>query len=530
MKKSLFVLLLPLGGILTALCLVFPQIGFLEWLTMVPALLYLFGRAERTETRYRRWYLFGFLYYFSFFLTVLHWFLELYPMEFAGVSKGEAALLVAICWVGLSLLQTLIAACSFPLFIFLCRHTLLRRVPLLMPFLFAAVYSAFEWGQTLFWYGVPWARLPLGQASCGFLWNSASLFGSYLLTFSLVAVNSLIAYAVLHLDRVRVAAISAAAVFLFNAVAGCIGFYTADTDSGEAIVVAAVQGNVGSSEKWTSDSAKKSYEVYERYTKEAAERGAQLVVFPETFVPYHVTAHSSLGEYVTGLASTYGVTIMCGAFDTTEDGETANAVFTVFPDGTLSETVYHKRHLVPFGEYVPMRAVIEVLIPPLADIGMLSDDLAKGTDSAIFNTPLGQIGTLICFDSIYESLTLTTVRDGAELIVLPTNDSWFLDSAAAYMHHAQARLRAIEVGRYIVRSADTGISSVIAPDGTSDADIPPLVEGVSISTVHLSDARTLYSYIGNLFVYLLLAALTLLFFHRVWLKYQEKKEKSDEPA
>ena len=254
------------------------------------------------------------------------------------------------------------------------------------------------------------------------------------------------------------------------------------------------------------------------------------MVFPETFVPYHVTAHSSLGEYVTGLASTYGVTIMCGAFDTTEDGETANAVFTVFPDGTLSETVYHKRHLVPFGEYVPMRAVIEVLIPPLADIGMLSDDLAKGTDSAIFNTPLGQIGTLICFDSIYESLTLTTVRDGAELIVLPTNDSWFLDSAAAYMHHAQARLRAIEVGRYIVRSADTGISSVIAPDGTSDADIPPLVEGVSISTVHLSDARTLYSYIGNLFVYLLLAALTLLFFHRVWLKYQEKKEKSDEPA
>ena len=289
-----------------------------------------------------------------------------------------------------------------------------------------------------------------------------------------------------------------------------------------------MQGNVGSSEKWTAESTRESYRVYEHYTKEAAERGAKLVVFPETFIPYHITAESTLGKYVTGLAKTYGVTVMCGAFDTTDEGETANAAFVAFPDGTLAESVYYKRHLVPFGEYVPLRAIVEVLVPPLADIGMLSDDLAAGKDSDLFDTPLGQIGTLICFDSIYESLTLDTVRDGAQLICLPTNDSWFLDSAAAYMHHAQARLRAIESGRCIVRAADTGISSVIAPDGKSDADIPPLVEGVSVSTVHLSTARTLYSYIGNLFVYLLLAALTLLFFHRVWLKYKGIKENHHE--
>ena len=530
MKKSLFFLLLPLGGVLTALTLILPQIGFLEWITLTPALLYLFGRAERTETRYRHWYLLGFLYYFSFFFTVFHWFLRLYPMEFADVSKGEAALLVAICWVGLSLLQSFFAAFSFPLFAFLCRHPVVKRAPLLTPFLFAAVYTAFEWGQTLFWYGVPWARLPLGQANCGLLWNSASLFGSYLLTFALVAVNGLVAYAVLHLDRVRVAAISAAAVFLFNAVSGCIGYFTADVASGEGIVVAAVQGNVGSSDKWSADSTRKSYEIYERYTKEAAERGAKLVVFPETFIPYHITAESALGKYITGLAATYRITVMCGAFDTAEDGASANAVFLAFPDGTLSETVYYKRHLVPFGEYVPMRALVEILVPPLADIGMLSDDLATGKDTAIFHTPFGDIGTLICFDSIYETLTLASVRDGAELICLPTNDSWFLDSAAAYMHHAQARLRAIESGRYILRAADTGISSVIAPDGSVEAELAPLTEGVSIATVYPTTARTLYSYIGNTFVYLLLTALTVLFFHRVWLKYQKKKESENESA
>ena len=122
------------------------------------------------------------------------------------------------------------------------------------------------------------------------------------------------------------------------------------------------------------------------------------------------------------------------------------------------------------------------------------------------------------------------MRDGAELICLPTNDSWFLDSAAAYMHHAQARLRAIESGRYIVRAADTGISSVIAPDGSVEAELAPLTEGVSIATVYPTTARTLYSYIGNTFVYLLLTALTVLFFHRVWLKYQKKKESENESA
>jgi apolipoprotein N-acyltransferase len=153
-----------------------------------------------------------------------------------------------------------------------------------------------------------------------------------------------------------------------------------------------------------------------------------------------------------------------------------------------------------------MRSVIEVLIPPLADMNILSSDLDPGTDSAIVQTSLGAVGTLVCFDSIYENLTLDAVRDGAELICLSTNDSWFLDSAGVYMHHTQARLRAIESGRYIIRSADTGISSIIAPDGSVAAELPVLVEGVSVSTVYPGSSRTLYSCIGNTFVYLLITA------------------------
>ncbi|MBQ8357320.1 MAG: apolipoprotein N-acyltransferase [Clostridia bacterium] len=499
------ILCLPLSAVLMALCLLFPQIGAMEWFVMIPAVWYLFRLCEGERPRLRRLYGLGFLYFYVFYLVVWHWFIDLYPMAFAGVTKGEAIVLIAICWFGLSLLQTVFSALVFPVFGALSRTRLIRKYPVLTPFLFASVYTVAEWAQTLTWAGVPWARLSLGQAECGLLFNSASLFGSYFITFAIVAVNGLAVYGLLHLDRVRIAAIACAAVFCLNLGAGAVGYLTADADSGDGFVVAAVQGNVGSSNKWTSDSNEQSYAVYEKYTAEAAAAGAQLVVFPETFLPYRITESNTLGLYVRGLAVKYQVTIRCGGFHY-EDGKIYNGLFTVYPDGSISKTVYAKRRPVPFGEYVPMRGLIEVLIPPLADMSMLADDLDPGTDSAIVDTSVGRAGSLICFDSIYENLTLASVRDGAEFICLSTNDSWFLDSAGVYMHHTQARLRAIESGRYIIRSADTGISSIIAPDGSVAAELPPLVEGVSISTVYPIASRTLYSYIGNIFVYLLIAA------------------------
>lgn len=501
------ILLLPFSALLMGLCVLFPKIGMLQWLALVPALFYLFGRMEAEPLRIKTAYGYGCLYFGVFYLMAWHWFVELYPMEFAGITKGEAVVLIAICWIGLSLLQTVLSALAFPTFVLLFRHRIFRKWPILTPFLFASVYTVAEWAQTLTWAGVPFARVSLGQSECGILFNSASLFGSYFITFSVVAVSALAAYALLHLDRVKLLSICCAAVFLFNMGAGLIGYLTADTVDGDGIVVAAVQGNVGTSNKWTSDSDKTSREVYEKYTAEAAAARAKLVLFPETFMPYRINDVTSLGVYVKELAAKYQVTICCGGFyyDNADEGY-YNGLFTVYPDGTISETVYAKRRPVPFGEYVPMRSVIEVLIPPLADMSMLGDDLDAGTETAIVDTDAGRVGGLICFDSIYEDLTLATVRDGAEVICLATNDSWFLDSAGVHMHNRHARLRAVESGRYIIRSADTGVSSIIAPDGSTDAEIPALVEGVSISVVKPTNARTLYSYIGNTLVYLLIAA------------------------
>ena len=501
-QKRWLLLLLPLGGVLSALSLILSPLGFLQWITMAPALLYLFWRIGQEKTRLRRLYGLGFLYFYPFYLVNWHWFIDLYPMEFAGISKGAAVVLIAICWFGLSLLQALLSSLLLPVAGWLYRSRIFQTRAYLLPFLYASAYTVAEWAQTLSWAGVPWARLALGQVDCGVFFNSAAVFGSYFITFSIVTVNGLVAYAALRADRIKLAAFGSAAVLLLNVGVGIVGYVTAQTGDGEPVTVAAIQANIGSHGKWSDKGD--PYTIYETHIAEAVAAGADIVLLPETFIPSTVTETSQLGTAISKWAKRYGVTLICGGFYR-ENGLRYNALFTVYPDGKISDAVYCKQRPVPFGEFVPMRGLVETLVPPLADMNMLSSDLTPGEDSVIVTTDHAAIGGLICFDSIYEDLTLDNVRDGAELLCLSTNDSWFLDSVGVYMHHRQAQLRAVESGRYILRSADTGISSVIAPDGSVVEMLDPLVKGNVVATACPRQGRTLYSYIGNTLVYLLIA-------------------------
>lgn len=139
-------------------------------------------------------------------------------------------------------------------------------------------------------------------------------------------------------------------------------------------------------------------------------------------------------------------------------------------------------------------------IPPLSQLSALDDDVTPGTRPELFDTAWGKIGSVICFDSIYESLILDSVRAGANLLCISTNDSWFEDSAAVYEHNAHAKLRAVETGRYVVRAANTGISSIITPTGKVTKCLPPLVEGYILDEVYMISENTLYTTIGNILV------------------------------
>lgn len=487
---------LIVGAMLTALTLVLPALGFLEWISLIPTLIGLYRLCESETCTPKRAYFYGFLTVYAFYFVIYHWIVNLYPLDFIGMDRFSAAAVVVVAWLGLPLLQAIPGGLVFLLFHALHRTPTVRRYPLLRPFLLAALWVIFEWSATFGWTGVPWGRLCLGQIEYLPILQSTSVLGSYFVSFLLVAVNALLAYAWLYRKRATLCGALAAALLVGNLSFGAIVMAVPKKTPKAPVRAAVIQGNISSQEKWSTNvSYIKS--VYGDLTRKAVQDGAELVIWPESTLPYDVSYENESRVFVRELAKECGVPLIVGAF---YDGY--NALLVVEPDGTVREDFYAKRHLVPFGEYVPMRGLITFLFPPLAELSALGEDLLAGEEPALFETAWGSIGSLICFDSIYEQLTLSSLREGAELLIVSSNDSWFYDSAAVYQHLSQAQLRAIESGRYILRAANTGISAVITPKGELLAEIDPLTSGYRVITVYPREQTTPYTVIGNLFVYL----------------------------
>lgn len=503
-KSGIRLLYIVLSGVVTGFCITFPSWAgmILEWIAFVPASLALLSLAGDEKVKYRRIYGMGLLFFMSEYLVVYHWFFDFYPLDFTGMSRGYAAVVVGVAWIGLSLLAALAGGFVFVLFVLTARRPALKKNTLILPFAAGALWAVFEWSQTIGWTGVPWGRLALGQLAGNFTVGvlSSSLFGPYFITFLIVTVSFLVGGA-LYSGKIKLRALLATGLAAANLLCGAVIMCIPAGDT-ETVTVAAVQGNVSSRDKWDSTTYDSVIERYSAYTGQAAQAGAEIVVWPETTLPYKLIPGGERLTRLSALAVEYNVTIIVGCFDKSEQGNTRNVLTVINPDGSTGD-VYAKRHLVPFGEYMPLRTLLTALIPPLAEIAMLDSDLEPGKDSSPLSVTGGiTLGGLICFDSIYETLASDAARSGADIIALSTNDSWFSDSAAVYMHNEQARLRAVETGRPVIRAANTGISSSVDRFGRVNELLEPLVEGIIVTDVSYGGYASLYTLTGNLFVYL----------------------------
>ena len=523
--------MLLLSGALTGLTVAFPVIGFLEWLTIIPAAVVLLRRGSDSSIKLRTMYLDGLLFFYGYYLVCWHFFLSMYPLDFIdGVNKGTAAAVVAISWFGLALLQSLFGGFVFLLSSVIFRGRLCRKIGFLKPISAAALWAVFEWSQNFGWWGVPWGKLPLAQTKYLLGVQNASWLGSYFITFVLVLVNFVIAYGLLNATRTRIlraSAIVAISVIVFQYSTGLVIWLTTDINEGESVKVACAQGNISASNKWTVDTLRQLERVYSEQTREAVAQGAEIVLWPETAIPFDITAdlYSRYDKMCRSLSKETQAYILVGAY--TNDGEKSyNSIVCYTPDGERLETVYNKRRLVPFGEFIPLRSVFERVIPPLTEILITFDDIYEGESASIMNIDDTDVGCLICFDSIYDGLTLETVRDGAEIICLSTNDSWFSGSAALSIHNSQAQLRSIESGRYITRCASTGISTIISPRGEVLSRVEADTEGILIYDAYKRQNKTAWYYLGNTFVYICVLFLMVLIVEMGICRVSKSKKRS----
>ena len=282
----------------------------------------------------------------------------------------------------------------------------------------------------------------------------AAYAGTYGVTFVLCAFGAYLADALRRRTFVPLA-VAIAAVGLVGGAAWYA--WPARTLPPPTIRVAAIQGNIAQSFKWSSLNV-----AVKRYTSMTRTAGAdhpQLIAWPETVITTQLDVYPALLERFRNLARKTHATIVAGSL-AGGPGALYNALYVISPDGTYF--IYRKRQLVPFAEWFPGRAFLAWL----PYIGALNGGLTPGQLDGVYKAGPLTIAPLICWESAFADLAYAQVRNGADLLVVSTDDAWFGKTSGPYMHAQIAQLRAIESGAYVVRAAATGISGVIAPDGS----------------------------------------------------------------
>ena len=381
------------------------------------------------------------------------------------------------------------------------------------------VWAGLELLRNYLFTGVPWARLGTALHSSPGLLQIASLTGVYGLSAVCIAVAAGLAWVVgprkgpSHAGWIGIACVL---ILLVGALLWGRWRIREIHLQGELAEgwtgVASVQGNIAQDLKWDREMAELILDRHARLTRDGAQRGAELLVWPESSMPLAVRRNEALGERLQGLARETEASLLVGSLDwrADEDGRTRvfNSAFLIGPDGRVADR-YDKVHLLPFGEYVPLRDLLFFVSSLVEEVGQLRPglELAPVRGEA---TPV--LGVQICYEIAFPELARSLSRQGAEVLVNITNDAWFGNSSAPYQHFAEAKMRAVETGKWLVRSANTGISGIVSPTGT-------VVERSALGEVALVQGRILpsrrlspYVRFGDVFAWTcaILAAIALL--------------------
>jgi apolipoprotein N-acyltransferase len=453
----------PVAGALLSGCLyflAFPPFSLspLAWVALVPLLWAL------QERRPRHAFLLGYLAGAPAFAGLLLWMLRF------GI----------VAWIAL----WGVLAVSFGAFSALFSWLGSRRSAFWRLWLVPIAWTAVEYLRSIGPLGFPWGLLGLSQSPFPPALQVASLAGVYGVSFLIALLNSLVFFlfsflweggSLRHAVSLVVPAVAILLAFAY-------GFDTLRGDpagsSPSQVTVAALQPNVPPLRKGDVQFAPEAMGILEELTREAAGKGASLIVFPESAVPGDLFGAQGRLPLVQSWARRTRATILASSYE----GGSSNLAVAIGPDGSV------------LGQYSKMRLV-----------AFAEAQTRPGRDQVVLPTPVGNVGVLICFESIFPGMARALVLKGAELLVVITNDGWFGESAGPAQHAQAAVLRAVETGRGVIRAANTGISMLVDPYGRVLAQKPVNTLGALTGSVPRRDRSTPYARWGDLFALSLLA-------------------------
>ena len=320
--------------------------------------------------------------------------------------------------------------------------------------------------------GFPMGGLPQGQAG-GPLAAAARLGGTTLVTLAAALVAAALA------EAVRRRPLHAGALLLVPVVAAVVGVALPPGEQVGALRIAAVQGGGPRGTRGVETVARDVLERHLAASRMIAPGTVDVVLWPENAVSLDgPTAGSPEGEELAAEARRLGAVLLVGVIEDLPDDRFRNAQVAFGPDGRLIGR-YDKVHRVPFGEYAPLRDVVA----KVADLSLLPRDAIAGEGPGILPGPAGQrLGVVISYEVFFGDRSRSAVRNGAQVLLVPTNAASYETSQVPDQEVAAARLRAWETGRDVVQSAPTGFSAFVTPNGAvskrTDLGAQQVISGV----------------------------------------------------
>ena len=465
--------LAAISGLLLAAAMPMPGVWAASWFGLVPLLVAIRGARARDAALFGL--ICGLVYYgmFIFWLSLL----------------GYAS------WALLVLLQTafmvLFAASACPLM--RVRSVLLRCLAV------PAAWTAMQWMRGLGIFGFNLGSFAHTQANNLPVAQLGSITGPWGVDFLLCLVSVALVDALFpEPDKRNLAPAAAALAVSIVVVAGGWLALRRTPDYLPKTKVAIIQGSIIGKDHRALQDSRKCLFAYEQMSRAAAADKPDFIIWPETVIPSRVW-DNRLGLLFSQLAATTHTNYLVGAYDLPEDPyrpEGYNSAFFYDRQGKKLG-VYHKVHLVPFGEYVPWREQM----PWLGFLSFRKVDVLADESHQLVKTEIGKVGTSICFESMFAGIAREETLRGAEVLVVITNDSWFNRTRFARQHLMVSRLRAIENRRYVVQSSTTGISGIIDPYGRIVSELGIYKRGIVTGKIAALHTITPYMRFGDWLAY-----------------------------
>ncbi|MHB8828888.1 MAG: apolipoprotein N-acyltransferase [Syntrophales bacterium] len=372
------------------------------------------------------------------------------------------------------------------------------------------VWVILEFVRSHLFTGFPWENLGYSQYLNATVIQIADISGVYGISFAIVLVN----LAIFEILAARSAGrmpfrklLIAFAVMLLIVFYGY--FRIADIKNSLAgapsAEVALVQGNIDQYSKWDPRYQLETMDIYAGLSLDSLPAKGGIIVWPETAAPFFFGHDGPLRKKIIDLTKTADRSLLFGSpHYEQEDNEISymNSAFLVRPDGSVAGR-YDKVHLVPYGEYVPLKRFFPFIGKLVTGIG----DFRAGNDFVPLVSGNRRFGVFICYEGIFPEAARAYKKRGADLLVNVTNDAWFGKTSAPYQHLSMTAFRAVEARLFLVRAANTGISAIIDPTGSISSRTAIFTRTALKGEVKYIDKKTFYAAYGDVFVYICLIML-----------------------